>query len=693
MVVIKEVKEKVYYKGLLLDPFQKKAIQAVERGENVIVAAPTGAGKTLIAEYAIEKCIAEGRRVIYTSPIKALSNQKFRDFAREYGNLIGLLTGDVTLNPEAQVLIMTTEVFRNTIFENPERLEHVFFTIFDEIHYMDDLERGTVWEESIIFAPSHIRFLALSATISNLAEFAKWMEKVRGSKVRVIYEESRPIPLTHYLWIDGEHLVRKENFLENKKQDWLPKKKKKGKKALKKPFREVQYGLIEHIIERRHLPCIYFLFSRASCEAMARQAAFYDLLTEEELREMKEFIQKTLETLSFTQEELFHARPILRLLERGVCYHHAGMLPILKELVERCFSTGLLKLLFATETFALGVNMPAKAVVFDSLRKFNGVCETYIKARDYQQMAGRAGRRGIDEKGYVYSILLSHKDSYRQVRRVLSGKIEPVSSRFNLDYSTLIKLYERLGENFFEAWQKSFATFRAEQQRKQPSWYRQMLYQVEAKLDLLFETGYLSSEGVTEKGRLALKISGYEIHLSELYFHGLLSQLDPIQLSILFSAIVREGKRDWRGQPRSSLSAKLRKKAHHIVGVFRRMEQYLGIQPPIKELDFSMAYATDLWARGYSLSQMDPLVDFAPGDIVRNLRRTIQVLRQMEKALEGEERADFVLLERVREAIHLLKRDMVDAEAQIQRGLEQPDQTTLAAALKRAGIVTETPEP
>lgn len=679
---------KEYYKDLKLDKFQKEAIEAIHQGENVIVAAPTGSGKTLIAEYAIERCIAEGKKIIYTSPIKALSNQKFRDFSNLYGPLIGIMTGDVTINPDAQVMIMTTEVFRNTIFEDAKRLEHIYYVIFDEIHYMDNLERGTVWEESIIFAPEHIRFLALSATISNLREFSDWIEEVRKSRVKVVMENSRPVPLRHFLLLDGKEWMEKKDLDKYRKDFKKKSKNKKDKETVS--FLDVHNALIERLATLKHTPCIYFLFSRAACEKMAHRAAMQNFFSPEEQKQMSTFIGETMKDLAFTDEEAEHTRSVIRLLMHGVCYHHAGLLPMLKELVERCFSSGLVKLLFATETFALGVNMPAKSVVFETLRKFNGIREVYIKARQYQQMAGRAGRRGIDDEGYIYSSVLSQKDMFKNVQQVVSGRAEPISSRFNLDYSTLLNLYKRLGDNFFEAWEKSFATFKTQHQGRKPHWYQNMLYQVETKFEVLKRTGYIENNIIQEKGEFALKIAGYEIHLTELYSHGVLSMMDPVQLNILFSAIVFEGRSDhFAAKQPSSLPAKVRKKAQHVLKVFFRTERGLGILSPIKELDFAMACATDLWSQGYSLGEIDERVPFSPGDIVRNLRRTVQVLKQFEKALEKEEQGDIYVLEKIKEAISLLKRDMVDAEAQLRRGLHNPDETAIAAALRKAGLIVD----
>lgn len=673
-----------YYKDLKLDEFQKQAIQAINQHHNIIVAAPTGSGKTLIGEYAIEKALAEGRKVIYTSPIKALSNQKFRDFTSLYGNLIGIMTGDVTINPDAQVLIMTTEVLRNTIFENPKRLEDIHYVIFDEIHYMDDVERGTVWEESIIFAPLHIKFLALSATISNLEEFAQWMESIRYTKITLVREEHRPVPLHHYLVVDGEKILTSQEYLQNP----IPKKRKKKRKKKPPPLPQINQKLVEYIASQNHLPCIFFMFSRAACEQMAKRTATQSYLNKSEQYQMGQLLQHSIQQLALSDEEIKYAKEILQLLQHGVAYHHAGLLPAIKELVERCFSSGLVKFLFATETFALGINMPARCVAFESLRKFNGIRETYIKARDYQQMAGRAGRRGIDNAGYIYSSISSYKDIPKHVKHVISGQAEQISSRFNLDYSTLLNLYHRLKENFFEAWEKSFANFRAKKQNKTPHWYNQMLQQVQGKLQVLHEMHYIHQNQIQEKGLFAMKISGYEIHISELYFRGILSQLDPVQLNILFSAVVYEGRADhFPYKYRFRLPSKIRKNATYILQVFAKNEHKYKISPTIKELDFSMSYATQLWSEGKELSYICQRTNQRAGDVVRNLRRIVQVLRQLEKALENEERHDPFLLDHTKEAISLLKRDMVDAEKQLKQGLQIPDETTIAAALRKAGLL------
>jgi superfamily II RNA helicase len=252
------------YKGVVLDPFQEEAVRAVDAEESVIVAAPTGAGKTLVAEYAIERCLASGARAIYTAPIKALSNQKFRDFSAQYGDRIGIKTGDVTLNPDAQIILMTTEIFRNTIFESPEAFHDVRYAVFDEIHYLDDIERGTVWEESIIFAPEHIRFVCLSATVPNLEPLAQWIRAIRPSvPLRVIIERNRPVPLDHALFVPGLGIKRLADLRKHELGDI------RGYFQRLDPDlnpNRARRALIDHLVEADRLPVLWFAFNRRECE-------------------------------------------------------------------------------------------------------------------------------------------------------------------------------------------------------------------------------------------------------------------------------------------------------------------------------------------------------------------------------------------------------------------------------------------
>lgn len=451
------------YKGFELDSFQQEAIEAINREHSVIVTAPTGAGKTVIAEYAVEKCLQTNKRVIYTAPIKALSNQKYRDFQSEYGDKIGIVTGDVVLNPYAQVLLMTTEIFRNTIFDNIDRLQDVSYVIFDEIHYINDIERGTVWEESIIFAPQHIKFVCLSATIPNINSFAEWMRDVRDINLDVVEELERPVPLEHHLYYTGFGIGKLEHLNQLRKITSRKKRKGKNKKQndnnntdnanIAKQHDIIYTELIPYLKKHRRLPCLYFCFSRRRCEANALYYAtsgnhyLLDNVKQEQILEKFDALCKQFDIVE--EKAITDFR---RLVACGIAYHHAGMLPTLKEVVERLFTSGLIQLLFTTETFAVGINMPACTVVFDSLEKFDGISFRYLKSGEYHQMAGRAGRRGIDKVGYVYAQVEPEYAMHGDVSRTISNTIEPINSQFNLSYSSILNLYEKFGEDIYDVY-------------------------------------------------------------------------------------------------------------------------------------------------------------------------------------------------------------------------------------------------
>ena len=451
------------YKGLQLDRFQEKAIAAINRDTSVIVTAPTGAGKTVIAEYAVEKCLKENRRVIYTAPIKALSNQKYRDFYAEYGEKIGIVTGDVVLNPYAQVLLMTTEIFRNTIFDDIERLQDVSYVIFDEIHYINDIERGTVWEESLIFAPQHIKFVCLSATIPNINPFTEWMRGVRDIDIEIVEELKRPVPLEHYLYfkdygIGGvEHIsaLRKRAQHDTRKRKSDPFED-KTPPALPSDF--VETSLIPHLRQEKQLPCLYFCFSRRGCEENAFSLVFgsqLQLLNKRQTTQILEQFDELCRQFDIVEERKI--TEFRKLVSCGIAYHHAGMLPTLKEVVERLFTSGLIQLLFTTETFAVGINMPACSVIFDSLEKFDGIGFRYLKAREYHQMSGRAGRRGIDTIGYVYAQIMPAYADSNEIRGIVSDKIEPIESQFNLSYSSILNLYQKYGDDIYDVYTMSLS--------------------------------------------------------------------------------------------------------------------------------------------------------------------------------------------------------------------------------------------
>ncbi|MBU4311435.1 MAG: DEAD/DEAH box helicase, partial [Candidatus Omnitrophica bacterium] len=368
---------------MIYDAFQKRSIDYIKDGQSVIVSAPTGAGKTVIAEYIILDCLKKGEKVIYTAPIKALSNQKFRDFQVNFPDKIGILTGDVSINPKAPVLIMTTEIFRNKVLEEGSNVGDYSWIIFDEVHYLDDYERGTVWEESLIFLPPHMKMLALSATIPNIDELAAWLESIHKLPLKTVKEAKRPVPL-HFFYqtqgqvIDNLHSVKSIAYKKDAHRYHGP------RYARHKHFKPNRADLlIKNLHEDNKLPCIYFSFGRRRCEYLANEMIKFDFLNREEKVNIIDLYNKLCEKFELSNDK--SAQMLIPLIERGIAYHHAGMLPTLKEVVERLFTSRLIKIIFTTETFALGINMPARTVIFDELRKFYGKYFATLKTRDFYQ--------------------------------------------------------------------------------------------------------------------------------------------------------------------------------------------------------------------------------------------------------------------------------------------------------------------
>ena len=653
------------FKGYVLNGFQRRAIEAIRRGQSVLVCAPTGAGKTLVAEYAIQEALARGRRAIYTAPIKALSNQKYRDFRADPDVDVGIMTGDVTIHPGARLLIMTTEILRNTLFEDPERLADVEFVVFDEIHYMDDVERGTVWEETILFAPPSIRFVHLSATISNLKEFAAWLREVRSQPLEVVYSKERPVPLRHHLFHPtGGIALPKDRARLLRQLD----RRTRGRGRRRRPERPMNGGpqrLLDALEQRRWLPALVFCFSRRECERRARASLRRRLLNDEERARIETLFDEIVET--FRIESTPALRELRELAGRGIAYHHAGMLPLHKEIVERLFTSGLIRLLFATETFALGINMPARSVVFVTLRKFDGVSFDYLGARAYLQMAGRAGRQGIDEEGLVFSVVEENDLREAPLDRLFDGTVEPIRSRFNLSYSTLLNLHERLGPKIVEAWERSFNAFQFKVRgptRARKNRERQMRL-LEAKLALLRELAYIDDRGVLDRGRIARQLAGYEIPLTEMLFDGVLDEMDPVALAATTAALAFEERRgDLFGPLDPKILGPHRAKAEAVVRRLIVAEGRHGIPDSIRPPCWSLTAAIHGWMKGETLAELERFTNVTAGDLVRNLRLTVQMLRQLRHALPK----SYALTDALGAAIDALHRDDVDARAQLELG-------------------------
>eukprot|EP01012_Entosiphon_sulcatum_P050221 TRINITY_DN68_c0_g2_i1.p1 TRINITY_DN68_c0_g2~~TRINITY_DN68_c0_g2_i1.p1 ORF type:complete len:957 (-),score=200.80 TRINITY_DN68_c0_g2_i1:647-3517(-) len=435
-----------------LDEFQSKSISILETGDSVMVSAHTSAGKTVVAEYAIAMCLRDGKRVIYTSPIKALSNQKYRDLSQEFEE-VGLMTGDVTINPNADCLVMTTEILRSMLYRGNEMLREVGCCIFDEIHYMRDKSRGVVWEETIIMLPDKVQYVFLSATIPNAKEFTSWIEKIHpGQRCRVVHTNLRPTPLQHYMYPsggDGIYLVvddvgnfKEQNYAEvTKALGGSPEEKNidgaKWKKT-KAGYNNI-FKLIKMIMDKGLAPAIVFSFSKRECESLALQLSKIDMCDESEKRLVTEVFQAAVDSLSEEDKKLPQVEHILPLLKRGIGIHHSGLLPILKEVVEILFQESLVKVLFSTETFSMGLNMPARTVIFTNARKFDGTQTRWLTSGEYIQMSGRAGRRGLDSFGLAITMLSEPVDS-EIIKHMTSGRPDPLNSAFRLTFSMILNL-------------------------------------------------------------------------------------------------------------------------------------------------------------------------------------------------------------------------------------------------------------
>ncbi|MCP4869689.1 MAG: DEAD/DEAH box helicase [Proteobacteria bacterium] len=455
------------FRGLQLDPFQVEAIEHLKEDRSVLVSAPTGTGKTIIADWVVAEALPKGQDVIYTAPIKALSNQKYRDYTRLYGNdSVGLITGDLVINRDAQLRIMTTEILRNMLLSGDE-LPNLKYVIVDEIHFLDDSERGTVWEEVLIYLPSRVKIIGLSATLANIREFADWLTHVRGEEVSTVIEEVRCVPLGIYLANRDAGIcdVSRYEFLHRRwtsmaKKAMAEKEQKdardrrargagrrrgRGGRRLRLPGqKETRHWELVKMLGGEHQPLLYFAFSRKMCEQnakdLSRRCPDEGFTTDEEKVTIKAAVDKFdaefIKVMTGDQERMYI---------KGIAYHHAGLHVGLKALTEELYEKRLIKVLYCTSTFALGINMPARTVIFQALRKYNGHAVVPLTVRQFMQKAGRAGRRGIDDVGYV--VILEEFEDYERdaefISKYLAGDHEKVTSSFNLSFNSVVNLLER----------------------------------------------------------------------------------------------------------------------------------------------------------------------------------------------------------------------------------------------------------
>ncbi len=431
-----------------LDDFQLQAIDALNQGYSVVVSAPTGSGKTLVGEYAIYRAIAHGQKVFYTTPLKALSNQKLRDFRSQFGNEnVGLMTGDLSVNREASIVVMTTEIFRNMLYaeahEEEDPLLKVEAVVLDECHYMNDSQRGTVWEESIIHCPTSVQLVALSATVANAGQLTDWIQTVHGP-AQLIRSDYRPVPL-HFSFCSAKGLHPLLNAqgtgLHPNSKIWRAPKGHKRKGRLAKPPQpqvpEISY-VVSQMAEREMLPAIYFIFSRRGCDKAVRELASQCLVTSSQ----KAQIQKRLSAYSDINPDAVREGIHVDALLRGIASHHAGVLPAWKELIEELFQNGLVKVVFATETLAAGINMPARSTVISVFSKRTEQGHRPLMGSEFLQMAGRAGRRGLDSKGYVVTVQ-SRFDGIREAGQLATSSADPLVSHFTPSYGMVLNLLQR----------------------------------------------------------------------------------------------------------------------------------------------------------------------------------------------------------------------------------------------------------
>ncbi len=428
-----------------LDDFQEEALFHINNGKSVVVCAPTGAGKTCIAQMAIHKALNEGHRIFYTTPLKALSNQKYSDFSEKYGtDKVGLLTGDTSINRSAQIVVMTTEVFRNMLYGTnfgsvSDNLKDVRYVVLDEVHYMNDEQRGTVWEESIIYCPTNVQIIALSATVANSQQLTDWINTVH-SRTELVYTDFRPVPLRYYYYDSSKPndilpLLTPDGKL-NKKIKPESKAKYFGRRS-KMPQRQVAKDVVSILHKKNMLPAIYFTFSRKKCDEQMEKCAGLCLTTPDEQKEIKRIVDDYI-----AENPYLYNNKHLEYILCGVASHHAGLLPGWKVLVEKLFQKGLIKVVFATETLAAGINMPARSTVISAVSKRTDSGHRMLTPSEFLQMSGRAGRRGMDEIGYV-TIIGTAFQSPEEVAQLVTSEANPLESRFSPTYSMVINLLQR----------------------------------------------------------------------------------------------------------------------------------------------------------------------------------------------------------------------------------------------------------
>ncbi len=693
------------------DEFQIEAFESIDADRSILVSAPTGSGKTLVAAYAVHRALGAGGKSFYTTPLKALSNQKYNELVATYGEAhVGLLTGDTAIKPEAPVVVMTTEVLRNMLLAGSDLLRDLHTVILDEVHFLQDPYRGGVWEEVLVLAPPEIRFVCLSATVNNAAELGSWLHSVRGA-TDVIVERHRPITLRHHfaahrredeetlllplLLANGrpgnegqriDQAVRRA--LAGRSAHWQP----RGK-GPRLPYRSPRRTeLITALNAEEMLPAIVFIFSRAACDDAVRQVVRDGVrLTDgAERKAIRQIAERRVESLSDEDLGVLSYDEWVEGLECGVASHHAGLVPIFRETVEECFAAGLLKVVFATETLALGINMPARSVVIERFTKYGGSGRATLTSGEYLQLTGRAGRRGLDEEGHAI-VVWSAETDFSEAARVASAPPPDLRSAFRPTYNLAVNLVSRFDRaTATEVLHRSFAQWQAQRPDL-------LALQLDRRVAVLEELGYVDHWALTPAGeRLSRIYHESDLLVAEALASELLDGAEPAVMAGVLSSVVFEprrarrllgggGHRDHghhksgangraqstpRGpQKKVALSdrlgdnrrAELRWRCDGLIEAAERIRlvEEIHVVPRTRQPSAGLATAVTSWARGASFGTALAVAardvgDLAPGDFVRTMKSVADLVQQVAYAA-----ADPATAASARQATDLLLRGVV----------------------------------
>lgn len=630
-----------------LDPFQEEAISALQKGISVVVSAPTGSGKTAIAEYVIEEALKGKERVFYTTPLKALSNQKFHDFQKKYGKEnVGIVTGDTAINRDAQIVVMTTEIYRNMLYGTilgtvDENLKHLRYLVLDECHYMNDPDRGTVWEESIIYSPAKIQILALSATIANAKELTDWISSVHGH-TELIESFHRPVPLRFYYFKES-HLY--PLLTPNKQLNPQLKEHKDSFKAHKQKFKDLQRlgkrkevkipQLVSKLNKKGFLPGIYFVFSRRGCEQALKDCqelivgahGYAPLLTHDE----KKMLSKLIQEKTYKNNYLFKHKH-LGFLYQGMAVHHAGLLPQWKELVEFLFTKGLIKAVFATETLAAGINMPAKTTIISNLGKRGDLGHKNLSSNEFLQMSGRAGRRGMDKVGNVV-VKETHDHTPAYACKLATSNPDPLISQFTPNYSMALNLLQRHSmDEIKDLLSKSFGQYLINKHSSNPKHFYWDKFLKITKI--LSSLGYIKDDIPTEKGIMAASLRGENIVLIAEVLSNCNFSIQPEEFAACISALaIDETRPRIFSRARHSYNVddvfiEIQKIARKLFKLQRdhKIEFSCNINPLLAGIIQSWCKQETKWEDILRVTNLDE------GDIVRAARRTMDLLKHIKNA-------------------------------------------------------------